>query len=450
MVHLEHYAVTYPRAFVARRGALNFTASPSGVFQVDGLTSDDAVVYRRDDQGLSYLARIEVMDGDASGTFSVRFPGSAEPAGYHVASGEAILTPELALAPPPDPGLTEGDAQYLVISHPDFIDDLTPLLERRQAQGFAVKVVDVEALYAQFGHGIFGPEPIRDYIRFAAQNLGTQYVLLVGGDSYDYRNYLGLGSLSFLPSLYGSTGEVARVVPLDPMYTDLDDDQVPDLPIGRFPVRTSQELAWLVEKTLDYGIKGYGRTALFTADESFSSNAESIAGPLEGAGWTVATAYLDDMPVDDARQRITQEINKGTALINFVGHSGPATWTFRGLYSAEDAEDLANRGFPTVVNQWGCWNTYYVEPSANTLAHKFLVKGQKGAAAVLGATTISQDYSQELLGSLLTSWLSRPGTTIGTAIQEAKRALAESNPEMLDVLLGWTLLGDPALVIQSY
>jgi hypothetical protein len=123
-------------------------------------------------------------------------------------------------------------------------------------------------------------------------------------------------------------------------------------------------------------------------------------------------------------------------------------WTFKGLYSADDAAGLQNQGRPTVVNQWGCWNTYYVDPSENTLAHKFLVKGEQGAAAVLGATTISQDQSQELMGNLLTSWLAEPGMTLGKAIHEAKQAVASSNPEMLDVLLGWTLLGDPTLVIQ--
>jgi hypothetical protein len=38
--------------------------------------------------------------------------------------------------------------------------------------------------------------------------------------------------------------------------------------------------------------------------------------------------------------------------------------------------------------------------------------------------------------------------TIGQAIQDAKAQLATYRPGYLDVLLGWTLLGDPALVIE--
>jgi hypothetical protein len=46
--------------------------------------------------------------------------------------------------------------------------------------------------------------------------------------------------------------------------------------------------------------------------------------------------------------------------------------------------------------------------------------------------------------------LFQPGMSIGRAILEAKRAYAKRYPGQLDVLLGWTQLGDPALVIQPY
>jgi hypothetical protein len=40
-----------------------------------------------------------------------------------------------------------------------------------------------------------------------------------------------------------------------------------------------------------------------------------------------------------------------------------------------------------------------------------------------------------------------PGMSIGQALQEAKTELAKTHPGLLDVQLGWTLMGDPALVI---
>ena len=42
----------------------------------------------------------------------------------------------------------------------------------------------------------------------------------------------------------------------------------------------------------------------------------------------------------------------------------------------------------------------------------------------------------------------RPGVTLGEALRDAKQDLATTHPGMVDVILGWTLLGDPALVIE--
>jgi hypothetical protein len=38
--------------------------------------------------------------------------------------------------------------------------------------------------------------------------------------------------------------------------------------------------------------------------------------------------------------------------------------------------------------------------------------------------------------------------SIGDALVEAKRELAAQNPGLRDVIVGWTLLGDPALVVN--
>jgi hypothetical protein len=44
--------------------------------------------------------------------------------------------------------------------------------------------------------------------------------------------------------------------------------------------------------------------------------------------------------------------------------------------------------------------------------------------------------------------LTQPGMTLGDAMQAAKMQMAATQPELVDVLLGWTLLGDPTLVVQ--
>ena len=122
-------------------------------------------------------------------------------------------------------------------------------------------------------------------------------------------------------------------------------------------------------------------------------------------------------------------------------------WPGLGARSS-DAAALTNAGRPSAVVQWGCWNTYYVDPANNTLAHKFLLSGDRGAAAVMGATTLSFANNERQLGNLMMGRLAQSGMTIGDAMLAAKADLARSRANMLDVLLGWTIMGDPTLVVQ--
>ncbi|MCE9644909.1 MAG: DUF11 domain-containing protein [Chloroflexi bacterium] len=447
LINLDKFSVKYQRLFRAQDGRLNFT-STAQVFSVANLPSANVVVYRMDDAGLVRLENINVQA--AGGSYTATFAGTDHASTYWVTATEALYTPVLE-ATRLKVDLNHA-AQYLIISHPDFISGLQPLIQARQAQGFTVSVVDVTDLYTQYSYGIFDPQAIKKYINYAAKNLGTQYVLLVGGDTYDYRNYLGRNSISFIPSLYVTTGDIAKFVPADPLYADLDGNNVPDLAIGRFPVRTQAELAMIVNKTLAYGSKDYGRTAVFASDAydgvvSFKDISNTLVTGLP-ADWSAQSIHLDDTTVTLAQQQLLSAMNGGTALVTFTGHSGPTTWTFSNLFTTKNAAALTNAGRPFVAIQWGCWNTYYVDPVNNYLVQSLLFSGDKGAAAVMGASTLTDSDSEKLLGVLLTPKMTTPGKPIGLALQQAKYELALSHPELLDVLLGWSLMGDPALVIQ--
>ena len=315
-----------------------------------------------------------------------------------------------------------------------------------------VKVVDVEDIYAQFGDSILDPNAIRAYIQHASREMGTKMVLLVGDDSYDYRGYRYADAISFIPSLYAATGPVVSHAPVDPLYADLDGDRLPDLPIGRFPVKTVAELQTLIAKTLTYETKDYGRTSVFSADAqdpsvSFAQASESLRSKLPGS-WTGEQAYIDELGLDGSREALIRAMNDGVALTSYFGHSWSRAWSFENLFTVDDAAALANAGRPTVVTQWGCWNAYYAAPHYDSMSHRLLLSGDNGAAAVMGAVTLTEADSDSALGQRLVPLIAQPGKTLGQALQEAKMDLAETRPDMTDVILGWTLLGDPALVME--
>jgi hypothetical protein len=450
LVALDSYGVTYPRRFVARDGRLSFRASGEEAFEVEGLPDEEVVVYRVDaDGGVVYLSGVETVD--MGGTYRVRFGGTWEEATYHV-SAESALHGAALMPSQAETDITSGEASYVMISHPDFMGTtLDWLVGMREAQGYTVKVVDVEDIYAQFGHGVPGAQPIKDYIAYAQGNLGTEMVLLVGGDSYDYLDHLGQGAISFIPTPYAQTDAIVRFAPVDALYADVDGDRVPDVALGRLPVRTEGELETWINRSAAWAQRDYGTTAVFAADEydvnqgySFSADSDDLIDTLP-VGWSVTRAYMDEQGTQGAHDALMEAINGGVALTSFFGHSSYGVWSFDNLLTSTDVSGLENYSRPTVVTQWGCWNTYYVSPTEDTMGHEFLLNGDRGAVAVLGASTLTEAAAEREMSTVLFEYLLSPGMTLGDAMLQAKRDYAEIKPDQLDIILGWSLLGDPAI-----
>lgn len=450
IIGLNAYQITYPRRLLARDGGLSFRGEAAQAFTVGNLPGSDVTVYRLRGSRMERLARPAVTG--SGGSFAVTFAGANEAADYVVATAARKLKPEI-LAAPPREDIFAGGAEYLVISHPDFVAGVAPLVEHRESQGLTTQVVDVDQIYENLSNGMVDPEAIRQYVAHAVREKGTRYVVLVGGDTYDYKNDLGVGSLSFIPSLYVTAGGLT-FVPADPLFGDVDGDAVPDVPVGRLPVRTSQELAAVVAKTLAYEAKSYPRTFLAAADRedsveriSFSQISHQMLQGL-GAGWSVEQVDMDALGVPVARARVIDAFNEGVAFTQYFGHSSYNVWSFSILFASPHAVQLQNAGRPSVVAQWGCWNTYYVHPTVNTLGHALMLSGNQGAAAVLGATALTSSRSDIELGQRYLPRVVQPGVTLGDALVAAKQDLARQHPEMRDVLVGWTILGDPALVVE--
>ncbi|KAB2954908.1 MAG: hypothetical protein F9K18_13895, partial [Thermoanaerobaculia bacterium] len=404
VVAVDRFGARFPRALVARDGGLAFDLR-AAAFTVDGFGDARALAYQRDGERVTFLGAVPTSPTPLGRSATFRTAPSLAVPAFAVAQPSALLEPGLraaALAPE----LRRQPAQYLVIAHPDFLGALEPLVAARRAEGRSVQVADVEKVYGEFGHGRFGADAIRSYIDFAAARLGTEMVLLVGADTYDYLGFGGTGSISFVPTLYAELGPIVRSAPADALFGDLDRDGVPELPVGRFPVRTAAEAALMVGKTLAYPTAGHAGTALLAADgrdfgADFSAISDATFALLPG-DWTIERDYVDTLGVAGARAALLAGLDRGVAYVQYVGHSAPDYWSFSGLFTREDAQALANSGRPSVFAQWGCWNTFFVAPDAATLADRLLTGGDRGAVAVLGPAALAASDSHRQMSELLT------------------------------------------------
>ena len=447
IIGFDGFRVSYPRSLVARDGYLRFEASAGSSYRVQGLRTNTPVAYRIEGDQVTRMNRLSV---EGKGPYTVVLPDPQGDAIYVVTDEDRLMAAQVEPGRAPR-DILSGRADYLMIAHPSFIDGLGPLVAFHEAQGRVVRIVDVFDIYDQFSGGVIDPYAIQAYIRRTAEPMGYQHVLLVGGDTYDYKNLEGTNSISFIPSLYASTGVYVNFAPVDALFVDLSRNGVPDLPIGRLPVRTAAELGEVIQKTLDYAKRSYRQTVVFAADRkeprtSFTQASQRLmsSGLAE---WSMSRAYLDWMPVSEARQTLMQSIDSGVSLTSFVGHSAHSSWASEGLFLASDVASLTNQGRPTAVIQFGCWNTYHVVPASNTMGHAFLLNQGKGAAVVVGSSTWTAAGSADAIGQRLFALVSDGTLSVGEALTEAKRDLARTHPHMRDAILGWTILGDPAIVI---
>jgi hypothetical protein len=485
LIHVESFKISYPRNFALMDKQLDFKIdlsnstnnseiffsdgfedvttsnfSPINNYKISHANNETFRVYQENPNGsVTEINTLSSANCDVNVASDCHLNFSVlNNSGYVYVSAESEIAKPLLTLPIMLTDINESSASYdyLIISHPDFIGaELDEFIALKELN-YSVKLVDVEQIYAQYGHSNISAQSIANYIHFAAKDLNIRQVLLVGGDTYDYKNYLGVGSISFIPTLYGSTGDLINFAPIDPKFADIDNDNIPDIGIGRLPVRTVTELDSITQKILAYENKTYSTTSVFAADKydvnnnySFKDDAESMINVLPVEWQSNITidnkAFIDDDGVDLAKAKITNNINQGVALTSFIGHSGPKDWSFSRLFRNSDVSLLTNIDSPTLVTQWGCWNTYFVSPTEDTLAHNFMLNPNGGAASVLGASTLTKAVHEKDLAEIVLRLLTHDQLTLGEAVTEAKKIYAQTNPDATDVILGWTILGDPSL-----
>lgn len=466
LVYLEGIRIDHPRELIAGEDGLAFSASGSK-FSVSGLTEANVQVYRADGDGrAAYLTEVDTEQTGSS--YTATFAGSGEAATYHVVGAGGVMTANVEPAAVAES--CAGAYDYLAIVHPDFaaVDALDDLLDRRAAQGLTVRKVTTDGINVNYSGGLNGPEAIQACVNDAVE---LKSLLLVGGDTNDPEDNLGLGSVSYVPTAYVKIDPFVSFTPCDACAGFADGE--PRVAVGRLPVRSTAELERVLARIEAYEAKDYGRSMVIAADlydeaqgYDFRVDAEEITAIFqeEPYEWGVTKVYLDqyyddytdeDEAVQNAREDLVAGIEAGAALTSYVGHSSHGLWTFSGLFDRDVAALLQVGDRPTVVTQWGCWNTYHVAPESDTMAHGFLFgdgdeeNGTAGsAAAVLGASGLTQAWEEAALAREFSLNLRESGTTLGDALIRAKQSLMDQHPGDLGVIYNWSLLGDPAMVVE--
>jgi len=328
---VNYVKLTYPHLFRADAGALRFNLRGTQSLNVDGFSTPSVRLIDYTDPlnvGITKLAAAPSGPG-----FAITVPTSDPPSKpqrllYAIANGQFDQPAGLSLNQPAtlnqgilSPTVNNG-ADFLVISHKNFIPSLAPLLSQRQSQAMTAAAVDVEDVYDEFGYGGHGPRAIRDFLLYASTHWLTKprYVIFAGDASYDPRDYTNVGNFDFVPTkLVDATfNETAS----DDWLTDFDNDQIGNIPVGRLPVRTVAEADLVISKIVNFAPANVPQAALLVADDP-----TGYFFNFEDANDHVQALVTPSLTVQKAYRRLEIKVLSGTISTNASSSTVTGTGT---------------------------------------------------------------------------------------------------------------------------
>ena len=495
--YLDWYEIGYWRTFQADDNRLEFNTKTEPnyrgqvQYQIGNIIDETIDVYQLNENGIAS----KLTGGDVSPAgvkHQILFEDTVNQIKRYFVIGRSryrginalILTPPTSLK---NPG---NQVDYIFITHPNFAESITPLVEFRSAQGLKTLVVDINDIYDEFSDGLFNPFAIQKFLRYAYHNYqqpAPTYVLLVGDAHYDYKRatveiyrrdttFPGIYNLypNFVPTYHGwapASGETA----MDQRFVNVSgDDALPDMLIGRLSVQTPEVLTTMIKKIINYEenpkIGLWQGTLIQVADNhidnpsdtEFERSRDELIQEVIPVGYDTRQIYLRKIGSPEVtRRKIISEINRGALAIEYAGHGGSQTWADESIFRIEDVVGLRNRYLPFVITTT-CLNGQFDKPQQAgnfCLSEQFLF-GQYGAIATLSATRLTYGsanaaFDVDLFEALFRVTQGSPELatndaagqpTIGYIVADAKISFISRtrNPDWIPGAEQYTLFGDPA------
>jgi hypothetical protein len=443
--------LTYAHAYVADNDALSISVGSEDTVRVNGFTNGSVrVVDITDANNSQELTPVTTAQPDGSFSVDTQVIGANNngPRTLIVFADNVAAHPDsLRNSNPSHWAAEDAGADFLIISHRSLMGSVQPLAELRRSQGMVVDVIDVEDIYDEFSFGAHSPQAIHEFIKRAANSwkVTPRYVLLVGDATYDPRNYLGQGANDMVPTklLWATDMKTAS----DDWMADMDGDSVPELAVGRLPVRTASEASILVSKIINYVPGQSAQGALLVADHANGNDFEGASSALGGqlpAGMPVQIVNRGTQDANTVRSQIIGNLNQGPQVVNYFGHGSVGLWTGAGLLTTGDAANLQNGNRLPLFTMMTCLNGYFHDVSGDSLAEALLKAPNGGAVAVWASSGQTNMEGQlQVAGPLYQLLFGGQAMTLGDAVRGAKNATGDQG-----VRRSWIFFGDPTQRIR--
>ena len=377
---------------------------------------------------------------------------------------------------------------YLVLTHARFreaADRLAKWRSTTRGGGYRTKVVDIMEVYNTFGDGKVHPIWIKDFLTYAYQHWAPpalSYLVILGDGTFDFRGidkeiHIDPPELAgYIPPHYIPTDSFGRTS-ADHWYgTVSGHDEFVDFYLGRLTVETEVEADAVVDKIIYYEAQrpngAWRRRIISVADDEVSNSGDDIfkrslneiAKDHTRLGYETVEIYLEDVideveanpddyletfPQHVAKERIINALGEGGVVAQYAGHGGRVVWAHEIIFDNTSIDKVKETDHLPFMLVLSCYNGYFDKPGEPSMAEKLLRKENGGIIGMLSASRLTYGTGNDALNRIIFDMLfQRNIRQLGPLSFDSKlEYLLTEGRSQLDIMLEYTLFGDPALRI---
>ncbi|MCF8332830.1 MAG: type IX secretion system sortase PorU, partial [Bacteroidales bacterium] len=402
---------------------------------------------------------------------------------YAAFSGQEFLTPEFEESVNNQNLHGVKNVEYLVISHPDFVDQAQRLAEHhREHDGMKCHVVTPQKIYNEFSSGGQDVTAIRNFARHIYKSSDSsqrlKYLLLFGSASYDYMDRIEKNT-NYVPTFQGyNSDNIGMSYLTDDYFGLLDEGEghkgprsddlkgLLDIGIGRLPARSPEDAKIMVDKILHYNtspqVFGKWRNEICLIADDEDSNihlrqAEKLATIVD-TGYSkinLQKIYLDayrqeTMPGGERYPEVNDAINarmeKGALIMNYTGHGGESGLAHENIINTPDVENWKNYNALPLFITATCEFSRFDNPEFVSAGEKSFLNPDGGSIGLLSTTRLAFSHTNSILNIRVFKKAFDKNQENGTHPRLGDLVIASKTP-MNDNLYNFVLLGDPAMTL---
>lgn len=461
---IDYFEIEYWRDFITTNDSLCFRPYSTGIKQLKlaGFSNTEILVF-----DLTNEVDVKVINGYSRLNGEIRFQDDLDLSNRYIAiNANKRRKPKFVeLYHSSNLRNTNNRADYIILTHENFLEPAQRFLDYKDSNGLVGKVVTTSKVYDEFGYGFYAESPIKDFLTYTYDNWSfpaPQFVLLLGDASWNPRilspEYYGEEKSDFIPTRLFEAVEDNFEASSDSWFGTLSgNDVLPEILIGRIPCRTIKTANIAIDKLINYETAfesgSWNRTATFVADNgeggvmAFEDSSDAFIRDIVPGDFIVKRAYLSELGISQVQSTVKNAFDNGTLIMNYFGHGSSYVWAAEKIFTKNDVEELRNDNRTPFVLTLSCVNGYFLEPiyDYSCLAEVLFREKQRGAITVFSGS--GEAYPSPVLAmgrKVYSNLFQEHNTTVGSFSTAGLVEMYARYPDLADHVMFYILFGDPA------